>query len=98
MRIKEDVLFTIEEYTGHADMYIKPRDSATGPTDKLILMRDAHGPSRQILINRSIRQSYFGFPTGSYYLCFYAYTPYSAKITIKESDLQGYSDFREGVI
>jgi len=32
----------------------------------------------------------FGQTAGSYYLCFYAYTPFSAKVTVSEQQLGNY--------
>ena len=45
-RAKFDVLFEIEEYTGHVDTYVMAIDKARSINDPLILFRDSHGPSR----------------------------------------------------
>jgi len=66
-------------------MFVLARDKATSTTDRYIMFRDSHGPTRQIVLDRNIR-SWFGFATGAYYLCFYASTPYTAQLVVNEGD------------
>jgi hypothetical protein len=85
LRIKADAVFTIEEYTGHSDMYVLVEDPALTSADEYILFTDAKGPSRSIILDRDIRD-WFSYRTGRYYLCFYATTPFSAKLSVNEFD------------
>lgn len=85
LRIKTDVVFTIREYTGHADMYMLVQDPAVSSIDEFILFTDFSGPYRAVVLDRTIRE-WFGYKTGRYYLCFYATTPFSAQISVNEFD------------
>jgi hypothetical protein len=47
LRTKQDVMWTVEGYTGHADMYISARDVPDSPTyGRRIVMRGGHGTQR----------------------------------------------------
>jgi hypothetical protein len=72
LRTKEDVRFTIEGYTGHADMYILPRDIPESPASTRITLRGAHGPSKALVL-KTYDRILTSFSTGTYNLCFYAY-------------------------
>ena len=87
----------VQEFTGHADLYVLARNKATGPADSQILLRDAHGTSRAVQLNRYIRQ-WWGYWTGTYQFCFYATTPYSAIVKVTEFDYSGSFDFLSGQI
>jgi hypothetical protein len=44
LRTKQDVMFTVEGYTGHADMYLAARDTPDSPIyGSKIFMRGGHG-------------------------------------------------------
>ena len=94
MRKARDVVFWIQEYSGHADTYLAIIEEAKGPTDKLVLFRDIHGPNRQIVLERNIRD-WFGAITGNWYLCFYARSPFSASVRVDEIDYAGTFEFEE---
>jgi hypothetical protein len=97
LRTKEDVKFTITGYTGHADAYIQPRDVPLSPASAKIVMRGAHGPSKSIILKTNDRKN-AGYSTGTYFLCFYAYSPFSAIITTVEKDFKGVYDFEDSEI
>jgi hypothetical protein len=85
-------MFTISGYTGHADSYVQARDVPTSPKSTKITMRGAHGPSKAIILKTYDRNN-AGYVTGTYNLCFYAYSPFSAIISVNEIDFLGLYDF-----
>jgi hypothetical protein len=92
-------MYTVEGYTGHADMYISARDVPDSPTyGRRIVMRGGHGTQRQIIIKSAERKEDWGYATGTYNLCLYAYTPFSAKITTLEKDYLFKYDFEDGIV
>jgi len=93
----KDTQFRIKEQTGHSDVYLTFRDQATGPNDTDIIMRDAHGPSKEIFLPSSLRKQY-GLQTGTFYLCFYASTPFSALIYVQEKNFYNDFPFTDGQI
>lgn len=95
MRSKYDVRFTIEGYSGHADVYISPRDVPSGPNSSRVKMRANQGPQRSIVLTIAEREA-AGFSTGTYNLCFYAYTPFSGLVTTIEYDFKGKYDIADG--
>jgi hypothetical protein len=50
------------------------------------------------MILKTDDRSNTGFSTGTYNLCFYAYSPFSAIISIVEKDFKGVYDFVDGEI
>jgi hypothetical protein len=80
-------MWTIKGYAGHADVYISARGTPDGPNSNRIIMRGGHGSDRKIVV-KADQRSDFGYSTGTYSLCFYAYTPFSAKITTLEKDFE----------
>jgi hypothetical protein len=50
LRTKEDVKFSVQGYTGTADMYILPRDLPESPSSDKITLRGGHGPSKALVI------------------------------------------------
>jgi hypothetical protein len=97
LRSKEDVKFSIVGYTGHADAYVQPRDVPLSPSSNKIILRASHGPNKAIIVKAADRQI-AGYTTGTYNLCFYAYSPFSAHITSLEADFKGIYDFEDGQI
>ena len=97
LRTKEDVMFTITGYTGHADVYIQPRDIPSSPQSSKIVMRGGHGPSRAIMLKTNDRSN-TGYSTGTYNLCFYAYSPFSAIVSTSEKDFSALYDFEDSEI
>ena len=74
---KRDCVFSVTEYSGHADAYVTSIAKATGPDDPFIYFKDAHGPKRRVVIDANLRSQY-GTMTGNHYICFYATTPFTA--------------------
>ena len=60
-------------------------------------MRAGHGTNRQIVIKADQRADY-GYSTGTYNLCFYAYTAFSAKVTTLEKEFEGKYDYTDGQV
>lgn len=60
-------------------------------------MRGGHGPSKSIIVKTSDRDR-AGYSTGTYNLCFYAYSPFSALITTVEREFNDLYDFVDGEI
>jgi hypothetical protein len=58
-------------------------------------MRGAHGPSKAMILKTYDRRN-TGYSTGTYNLCFYAYSPFSAIISTLEKDYAGIYDFVDG--
>jgi hypothetical protein len=58
-------------------------------------MRGAHGPSKALILKTTDRQA-AGYSTGTYNLCFYAYSPFSAIISTVERAFNGTYDFENG--
>ena len=90
-RTKFDARINIEGYSGHADAYLTAKTLPSGPDSDTVDVRLAHGASRSISLSVAARNN-FGQTAGTYYLCFYAYTPFSAKISAAESELGNYFD------
>lgn len=59
------------------------------------MMRGGHGTQRSIIVKSAEREN-VGFSTGTYNLCFYAYTPFSAKVITAEEDFEGVFDYVDG--
>ena len=67
-------------------MYLSARNMPSGPGEtpaNSIEMRAAQGANRGMLLSTEDRVL-FRAPTGAYYVCFYAYTDFSAKILVDE--------------
>jgi len=62
------------------------------------MMRGGHGTQRAIVIKSDERENFGGYSTGTYYLCFYAYTPFSAKVTTLERDFESIYDYNDGEV
>lgn len=84
-RTKYDVRITIGGYAGHADTYLSARTRPSSPESSTIDVRAAHGHDRAITLPVQVRKE-FRQTAGTYYLCFYAYTPFSAKLAVEESE------------
>ena len=97
LRTKEDVRWDIKGYSGQADVYMSPRVAPTGPTSDRIKVRASPGPSRSIIVSSPDRAA-LGYPTGTYYLCFFAYTPFSALITTTEEKYEKRTDAADGEV
>jgi hypothetical protein len=97
LRTKEDVRWDIKGYSGQADVYMAPRDKPSGPTSDRIRVRASPGPSRSIAVSAPDRAA-LGYPTGTYYLCFFAYTPFSALITTNEEKFERRFDLKDGQV
>ena len=46
----------IQGYTGHADVYIRPRDRPVNPNDPKIVLRASHGPHKALIMKAVDRQ------------------------------------------
>ena len=84
-RTKYDVRITISGYAGHADTYLAARTRPSGPASSTIDVRAAHGADRAVTLPVQARRE-FRQTAGTYYLCFYAYTPFSARLAVAESE------------
>lgn len=65
-------------------MYVLTTEAASSPSDPRIYFTDSKGPKRTLYLDTAIRQ-WFGWTTGTYFFCFYASTPYAAKVIPKET-------------
>ena len=65
------------------DAYIKSSSAPSGPTDSSIQFISDRAPFRTIIISSSDRSRY-GLTTGTYYLCVFAYSDVSMRITAVE--------------
>jgi hypothetical protein len=61
----------------------------SGPGSGTIDIRAAHGANRAIVLPVDAKKD-FGQTAGTYYLCFYAYTPFSGRITVSEAEIYPY--------
>ena len=82
-RTKYDVRITVAGYAGHADAYLAARTRPSGPLSTTIDVRAAHGADRAVTLPVAARKE-FRQTAGTYYLCFYAYTPFSARLSVLE--------------
>jgi len=96
-RTKFDTRFDIEGYSGHADAYLSAKTLPSGPDTDTVDLRVAHGANRAVSLSVAAR-TFFGQPAGAYYLCFYAYTPFSAKIMVKEKELGEYTEAKDNQV
>ena len=80
LKTQYDVRFDVDAYAGHADVYIAPRDKPAGPNSDRIRLRAAHGASRSIILS-AVDRAALGYSTGAYHVCFYAYSPFSARVS-----------------
>ena len=85
-RVQTDVRIDIQGYQGHADVYIAPWKVPNGPSSTSVVLRAAHGDNRAVVLSASDRKAW-DTATGNYMVCFYAYTDFSAKITVQETEL-----------
>lgn len=76
---------------------MSPRVAPGGPSSDRIRVRATPGPNRSIVVSAPDRAA-LGFPTGTYYICFFAYTPFSALITTNEDKLGKRMDAEDGQI
>lgn len=83
---KRTFILDLIEFTGQADMYVLTAEAASSPNDPRIYFTDSHGPKRTLYLDQAIRQ-WFGWTTGTYYFCFYASTPYAAKLIPSEKEI-----------
>jgi hypothetical protein len=95
LKTQFDVRFDIDGYAGHADVYVAPRDKPAGPSSDRIRLRAAHGASRAVVISAVDRQA-LGYSTGAYHLCFYAYSPFSARVSSTEEKYGKRHDAADG--
>ena len=95
LRSKEDVRWDLYGYSGHADMYLSLRDYPDSPAFNRIAIRASHGTSRSICASVNDRTKIWGFSTGNYLLCVYAYTPFSGQLRVTESALGLKFDLRD---
>jgi hypothetical protein len=96
-RTKWDARLDIEGYAGHADAYLSAKTRPSSPSSETIDMRAAHGASMAISLSVASRKE-FGQTAGTYYLCFYAYTPFSARITASEAESAAHFDSYDGQV
>lgn len=94
---RKDLVFTILEYSGHADTYVLGDNDSTGPKDKMIYFRSAHGTSKQIILDSHTRD-WYGQINGNHFICFYATTPYSARLKVAYFDWEETFDSYDGQI
>jgi len=90
-RSKWDVRIDIEGYTGHADAYVAARTVPSAPGSAAVSLRAAHGANRALALSVAARRE-FRKTAGTYYLCFYAYSHFSARITVAEYEVLSYFD------
>ena len=93
----EDVRIDVDGFNGQADLYIVPWITPTGPDSSNIVLRAAHGSNRGIILADKERKQWSA-STGSYSICFYAYTPFSAQVTIQETEMGTNFDVIDGQI
>jgi hypothetical protein len=99
LRTKYDVRFDIDGYAGHAEVYISPRDTPDSALDDdKIMLRGGHGTQRALVIKSDERENFNGYSTGTYNLCFYAYTAFSARIETFEKDYNATYDYNDGEV
>jgi len=96
-RTKWDARFDVESYAGHADAYLTAKTRPSGPDSETIDLRAAHGPDIGITLSVAARKE-LGQTAGTYYLCFYAYTPFSARIAVAEAELAAHFDAYDGQV
>lgn len=87
----------IQGFSGLADVYLSPRLEPSGPTSDRVRIRAQPGPSRSIIVSAPDRAA-LGYPTGTYYLCFFAFTPFSAQVSTKEEKLNKRADALDGQV
>lgn len=90
-RTKFDVRFDIDGYAGIADAYLTAKTLPSGPDSETVDLRLAHGANRAVSLGVASRRE-FGQTAGTYYLCFYAYVPFSARVTVSEAETNMYFD------
>lgn len=61
------------------------------------MLRAAQGSNRGVILANTERLKW-GATTGSYSICFYAYTPFSAQVTIQETEMGSNFDDIDGQI
>lgn len=80
---KKDTRFDIYSYTGQFDTFVQARDVPASPNSNKARLRTSHGTEQSIIL-RSTDRLNMGFSTGSFFLCLYAWTPFSGYITVVE--------------
>lgn len=96
-RTKFETRIEVEGYGGHADAYVSAKTLPSGPDSDTVDLRVAHGSNRAILISTGARTT-FGQTAGTYYVCFYAYTPFSARISVNEAEDGVYAEAKDNQI
>jgi len=91
------VRWDIQGFSGLADVYLSPRLEPSGPTSDRVRIRAKPGPVRSIIVSAPDRKA-LGYPTGTYYLCFFAFTPFSAQVSTTEEKLNKRADAYDGEV
>ena len=76
---------------------MSPRNEPGSPLSNKVRVLAAPGPSRSIVVSAPDRAA-LGYSTGTYYLCFYAYTQFSARISTTEEKFDRRIDVEDGQV
>jgi hypothetical protein len=98
LRTKYDVRFFVYGYTGQADIYVAARNEPEGPKSNRVHLRAAFGSSTSVAFSPADRKDLVGYSTGTYWVCIFAYSPFSGLLVTQEADLASRYDLQDSVI
>jgi len=95
LRTKYDARFFVYGYTGQADIYVAARNEPEGPKSNRVHLRAGFGSSTSVAFSPSDRKDLVGYSTGTYWVCIFAYSPFSGLLVTQEAELDNRYDLQD---